>query len=196
MLPNCYYAHLSNKVFHILVSTFFKIIFTLSKNLKLTFMKWLSVNTGSLNENFELWDDERKLAEISFTKGTRIARFVSSISRRIFFFEKKGLLYPKAIIKNEYGIKMGKLKLGKQQAQNGFLELDGKKYQYIFNENNSGELNVYDEIKNSTILTCTFPLPTQTQSTLKSTSFLDSKLPSLLLVLCWYAFQPNTLAIK
>ena len=98
-------------------------------------MKWLSVNTGSLNENFELWDDERKLAEISFTKGTRIARFVSSISRRIFFFEKKGLLYPKAIIKNEYGIKMGKLKLGKQQAQNGFLELDGKKYQYIFNEN-------------------------------------------------------------
>ena len=52
-------------------------------------MKWLSVNTGSLNENFELWDDERKLAEISFTKGTRIARFVSSISRRIFFFEKK-----------------------------------------------------------------------------------------------------------
>ena len=36
----------------------------------------------------------------------------------------------------------------------------------------------------------------QTQSTLKSTSFLDSKLPSLLLVLCWYAFQPNTLAIK
>ena len=54
-------------------------------------MKWLSVNTGSLNENFELWDDEKKLAEISFTKGTRIARFVSSISRRIFFFEKKGL---------------------------------------------------------------------------------------------------------
>ena len=56
-------------------------------------MKWLSVNTGSLNENFELWDDERKLAEISFTKGTRIARFVSSISRRI---------EPKAFPRNDH----------------------------------------------------------------------------------------------
>ncbi len=159
-------------------------------------MKWVSVNTGAANENFELWQADKKLAEISFTKGTRIARFVSSISRRIFFFEKKGLFSPKAIIKNEYGIKMGKLELSKPQAQNGFLELDGKKYQYSFNENNSGELKVYTEGGNSTILTCNFPLPTQNQSTLKSTSFLDSKLPSLLLVLCWYAFQPNTLVIK
>jgi hypothetical protein len=159
-------------------------------------MKWVSVNTGAANENFELWDDEKKLAEISFTKGTRIARFVSNITRRIFFFEKKGLFAPKAIIKNEYGIKMGKLALEKPGAQNGTLELDGKKYQYIFNENNSGELKVYDEIKDSTILTCNFPLPTQNESTLKTNSFLDSKLPSLLLVLCWYAFQPNALVIK
>jgi hypothetical protein len=159
-------------------------------------MKWVSVNTGSANENFELWQDEKKLAEISFTKGTRIARFVSSISQRLFFIEKKGLFSPKAIIKNEYGIKMGKLALSKPGAQNGSLELDGKKYQYIFNENNSGELKVYDEINNNNILTCNFPLPIHNQSTPKTNSFLDSKLPSLLLVLCWYAFQPNTLVIK
>lgn len=159
-------------------------------------MKWVSVNTGSLNENFELWQADKKLAEISFTKGTRIARFVSSISRRIFFFEKKGLFYPKAIIKNEYGIKMGKLALSKPQAQNGFLELDGKKYQYSFNENNSGELKVYEEGRNSTILTCNFPLSIQNLFKSKSTSFFDSKLPNLLLVLCWYAFQPNSIVIK
>ena len=152
-------------------------------------MKWVSVNNGTSNENFELWEADKKLAVISFSNTTRIARIVSNLGKRLFFFEKKGLLTPKAVFKNEYGIKMGKLELQKPGAQNGHLEIEEKKYHYIFNENNSGELKVYDETMQKNLITCSFP-DTVTGS-IKKTSFLDTKLPSLLLVLCWYSFQPK-----
>lgn len=151
-------------------------------------MKWVSVNNGTSNENFELWEADKKLAVISFSNTTRIARIVSNLGKRLFFFEKRGLLTPKAIFKNEYGIKMGKLELDKPGAQNGHLEIEEKKYRYIFNENNSGEFKVYDETMTNNLITCSFPLV----GTDKSRSFLDTKLPSLLLVLCWYSFQPRT----
>jgi len=149
-------------------------------------MKWVSVNNGTSNENFELWEADKKLAVISFSNTTRIARLVSNLGKRLFFFEKKGFLTPKAVFKNEYGIKMGKLELEKHGAQNGHLEIEEKKYHYIFNENNSGELKVYDEAMQEILITCSFPV---TSGSLKIKSFLDTKLPSLLLVLCWYSFQ-------
>lgn len=152
-------------------------------------MKWVKVNNSNSNEDFELWDADKKLAAVSFSNTTRIARIVSNLGKRLFFFEKKGFLTPKAIFKNEYGIKMGKLELEKPGAQNGHLEVDGKKYHYIFNENNSGELKVFDEAMKESLITCSFP-PTG-GSLSKTKSFLDTKLPSLLLVLCWYSFQPK-----
>lgn len=103
---------------------------------------------------------------------------------------------PKAIIKNEYGIKIGKLELSKPGAQKGFLEIEDKKYQYIFNENNNAELQVFEENKNEKLISCNFPVQDNKPAISTNSSFLDSKLPSLLLVLCWYAFQHNGLAIK
>ncbi|MBP6024775.1 hypothetical protein [Ferruginibacter sp.] len=152
-------------------------------------MKWVSVNNGTSNENFELWEADKKLAVISFSNTTRIARIVSNLGKRLFFFEKKGLLTPKAVFKNEYGIKMGKLELEKPGAQNGYLEIEEKKYRYVFNANNNGELNVYNETMSETLITCNFPAPSNSVS--KNSSFLDTKLSSLLLILCWYSFQPK-----
>ena len=65
-------------------------------------MKWISVNNGTSPENFELWGNDKKLADISFSKHTRFARIVSNLGKRIFSFEKKGFLSSKEIIKNEY----------------------------------------------------------------------------------------------
>ena len=156
-------------------------------------MKWVSVNNGTANENFELWEVDKKLATISFSNTTRIARIVSNLGKRLFFFEKKGLLAPKAIFKNEYGIKMGKLELEKPGAQKGFLEIEEKKYRYVFNASNNGELNVYNETMSETLITCNFPAATNWAA--KKPSFLDTKFSSLLLILCWYSFQPKNAAI-
>jgi hypothetical protein len=37
-------------------------------------MKWVSVNTGASNEIFELWNGDRKLANISFSNRTCFLR--------------------------------------------------------------------------------------------------------------------------
>jgi len=154
-------------------------------------MKWISVNSGSTEENFELWkDDNTKLANISFSKSTRIARFVSNLTKRLFFFERRGLFSHREVIKNEYGIKMGNVEELKPGTGKGFVEVDGKKYYFVYNQHNSGELELYDELQQKSLLSCSFN--TIASGFNKTKSLLDSKFPSLLMVLCWYAFQPHS----
>jgi hypothetical protein len=155
-------------------------------------MKWVSVNNGTAQENFELWGDDKKLAGISFSNTTRIARMVGNFGKRLFFFEKKGLFTPKTVFKNEYGIKMGvieEIKKGK-----GYVELDGRKYTFIYNENNSGELMIYDNGTKKSLLTCSFE--TFKEGFVKATSLLDTKFPGLLMALCLYTFQPKNTIIN
>jgi hypothetical protein len=150
-------------------------------------MKWVFVKNDTSKESFELWDGDKKLADIVFSSKSRIARFASNLSKRLFFFEKRGIFSPKAFIRNEYGIKMGNVT--EERPGKGHVEIDGRKYYFIYNENNSGDLNLYDETTQKSLLTCSFN--TLTNGFSKTKSLLDSKFPSLLMVLCWYVFQPN-----
>lgn len=154
-------------------------------------MKWVSVNNGTADETFELWETNEKLANISFSGRTRFARMVSRLGKRIFAFEDKGLFSPKKLIRNEYGIKMGKVEELKPGAGKGFVEMDGTKYFFIYNQDNSGELTIYDESMQKNLLTCSFKSITHRLSKTRSL-LLDGKFASLLLVLCWYAFQPHS----
>ncbi len=154
-------------------------------------MKWVSLNnTGSL-DNFELWADEKKVLGISFSKHTRFARIASNLGKRIFYFEKRGLFTPKKFLKNEYGVNMGKVEELKPGLGKGFIELDDKKYFFEYDKDRSGELHLYDEsMKN--LLTCSFTSIAHGFS--KTRSLLDNRLTSLILVLCWYSFQPHNTA--
>ena len=153
-------------------------------------MKWVSVNTGASNEIFELWNGDRKLANISFSNRTRFARIVSSFGKRIFSFEKRGFLLPKEVVKNEYGIKMGEVEESRPGSGKGQVMLDGKKYLFIYDENNSGELVLYDELMQKSLLTCSFNMVNK--GLMKTRSLFDNKFASLLLVLRWYTFQPHS----
>ena len=153
-------------------------------------MKWVSVNNDNFVENFELWEENKKLAGITFSKRTGFVRIVSSLGKRIFSFEKRGLFSQKEFIRNEYGVKMGKLEESRPGAGKGFVELDQKKYFFIYNQNNSGDLILYDESMKTNLLTCSFNALSNGLS--KSKSLIDTRFTSLLLVLCWYTFQPHS----
>ena len=155
-------------------------------------MKWVSVNNGGSPENFELWGDDNKLAGITFSNHTRFARIVTNLGKRIFSFEKRGFLSAKEIIRNEYGIKMGEVEQTKPGTGRGYVESEGKKYFFIYNEDNSGELMLYDELMQKSLLTCSF---NTISHRLTKGSLLNTKFASLLLVLCWYTFQPHSTAI-
>jgi hypothetical protein len=156
-------------------------------------MKWVNINNTSSTENFELQDDEKVLAGISFSKQTRFARIVSHLGKRMFSFENKGFLKPGKIIRNEYGIKLGKLEEVKPGAGKGIVELNGKKYFFVYDKDNSGELKLYDELMQKNLLTCSFNAINLGIN--KTKSLLDSKFASLLLVLCWYSFQPHNTSL-
>ncbi len=156
-------------------------------------MKWVNISNSSSKENFELRDDDKVLADISFNKQTRFVRIVSDLGKRMFSFEKKGFLNPGKIIKNEYGIKLGKIEEVKPGAGKGTVELNGKKYFFIYDKDNSGELKLYDELMQKNLLTCSFNAINLGIN--KTKSLLDTKFASLLLLLCWYSFQPHNSAV-
>ena len=156
-------------------------------------MKWVNTNSTSSQENFELREDEKVLAGISFSKQTRFARIVSHLGKKMFSFEKTGFLKPGEVIRNEYGIKLGKLEEVKPGAGKGIVELDGKKYFFVYDQDNSGELVLYDQLMQKSLLKCSFKAINLGKT--KTKSLLDSKFASLLLVLCWYAFQPHNTAV-
>jgi hypothetical protein len=157
-------------------------------------MKWINVNDSTTSDNYELWDADKKIAAISFSHATRMARIASTLGKRLFSFEKKGWFAPRAVFKNEYGVKLGKLELDKSGAQNGILEIEDKKYRYTFNAAKSDELNVYDENMKKTLLTCSVPGIKNTFT--NTASFFDTKLPALLLTLCWYRFHGNNAVLQ
>jgi len=156
-------------------------------------MKWVNVSNSSSKENFELQDDDKVLADISFSKQTRFVRIVSDLGKRMFSFEKKGFLKPGKVIKNEYGIKLGKIEEVKPGAGKGTVELNGKKYFFVYDKDNSGELKLYDELMQKNLLTCSFNAINLGIN--KTKSLLDTKFASLLLLLCWYSFQPHNSAV-
>ena len=156
-------------------------------------MKWVNVNNSSSKEIFELREDEKVLAGISFSKQTRFVRTVSDLGKRMFSFEKRGFLNPRKVIRNEYGIKLGKIETEKPGSGKGTVELDGKKYAFIYDEDNTGDLTLYDEQMQKNLLSCNFKGITNTIN--RTNSLLDSKFASLLLLLCWYTFQPHNTAV-
>jgi len=192
MLPNCYYAHLKHNLLHRNGLQKIEINFT-STSPKTITMKWVSVNNTSLKENFELREDGKILADISFSKQTRFVRIVSHFGKRMFSFEKKGFLNPAKVIKNEYGVKLGKVEEIKPGAGKGYVQLDGKKYFFVYDQDNSGELILYDELMQKNLLTCSFNALALGVN--KTKSLLDGKFASLLLMLCWYSFQPHNAAV-
>ena len=157
-------------------------------------MKWVTANNNSAKEKFELWEDEKMLADISFSKQTRFVRIVSNLGKRMFSFEKKGFLTHSKVIKNEYGIKLGKVEEKRSGNGKGIVELEGKKYSFIYDQDNTGDLILYDEGMQKNLLTCSFNAINLGIN--KTKSLLDTKFASLLLLLCWYSFQPHHTGVK
>ncbi len=151
-------------------------------------MKWVNVNSGTSNENFELWDNDIKLAGASFNNTSRIVRIASAAGRRLFFYGKKGWLAPKSVIKNEYGITLGKVEPQSETGEKGFVELDGKKYRYHLSEGEQPKLELFEGEQLINVTSCNFT-SVISRGIKKTSSLMDTRFPQLLLLLCWYSFN-------
>ena len=162
-------------------------------------MKFISVNKNSSAGNaFELWYNDKKLISLSLGKETKTARIESGTDRRLFFIEKRGFLHNKTIIKNEYGIKVGELSSEQQNANEGVIEWDGKKYGYTFGQNNGTALTLSNELENTPFISCNLSAIIDTAASLvkKSISLHDTKYPYILTALCWYLLKFDSAEFK
>lgn len=154
-------------------------------------MKWISVNKEKQKNNaYELWYNDKKILSLSFSNITKIARIETDSDKRVFFVEKKGFLQNKTVIRNEYGIKLGQLSSEKNAADEGSIEMDGNKYGYSLNGDNEAAITVFgnDTTVSRPFLYCNLPAVIDNATALvkRSISFHDTKVPFLLMALCWY----------
>lgn len=154
-------------------------------------MQWVNVNKEKENNAYELWYNEKKVMSLSFSAATQIARLETGPEKRLFFVEKKGFFQKKrSVLKNEYGVKLGQLHSDNNAAEEGSIEMDGNKYSYTVNDNNEVSLALSDETgsERKPFLRCNITGVIDSAAALvqRSISFHDSKLPLLLMTLCWY----------
>jgi hypothetical protein len=151
-------------------------------------MKWIPITTNTTAHAFELWNDTAKLAGVTFSAAQRSIRLATQAGKRFFFYEKKGWLKPTAVIKNEYGVTVGKLHVPASNTAKGLIEVDGKKYLYAINTVDNSKCDLFDTVTNQNIASCNFNniLGAGLQ---KTSTLMKSHFPQLLLLLCWYSLH-------
>ena len=161
-------------------------------------MKWVNVSNGYSGNYYELWNNDKKLVSLLLSSRTKIARIECATDKRLFFIEKKGFLQNKTVIKNEYGIQMGELIGENWEANEGLIELDGKKYAYSFSNDAEAELIIYNETKTDPLVSCSLSSISDEVAAVvkKSKSLHDTKYPCLLMALCWYLLKPVVAATE
>ena len=140
-------------------------------------MKWVMVKHASPSvQKYHLVEGASQKAVLKYNLLQQSVRVSNDDTQRVFFLERSGFWNNKTIFKNEYGLEIGKMSFEKG-FHAGTLEVDGNKYHYVIQNNESQELVIYDELSHP-ILSCG----------LSAAGYKpDQDLSSLLLGLYWYA---------
>jgi hypothetical protein len=154
-------------------------------------MKWVFVNQSSSIKKYQLTEgDETKLV-LKYNPEQRSVRVSREENHRLFFIDKTGLWHNKTILKNEYGVEIGRLSFDKAQHI-GAIEIEGKKYFYSFENNKSQQLVVFEHSISLPLAVCDLSQAPSFTS-LASDRYSSEECTCFLLGLCWYLF-PHTAA--
>ncbi|HEX7846102.1 MAG TPA: hypothetical protein VF476_09915 [Chitinophagaceae bacterium] len=149
-------------------------------------MRWENAGSGSNNEIYHLWHNDKKLLTLTLHPFSNTARLESAEEKRVFLIRREGFFRNKTVLRNEYGIRIGELGT---EEQNNFIELNDERF-YYYIHNNPAELVLYKETKDKPFIACGFNVKDGNASV----RFEKDKTPiaqsSLLMALCWYMFLP------
>jgi hypothetical protein len=149
---------------------------------KLCNMKCISIIHEQKN-SFQFINENSLIAEVAFSPDTRVGRLKSTICRRLFLVDKTGVFSRNSCLRNEYGVKLGRLVPNKAN-QLGVIELENKKYNFSFSEN---ELTVFGKTINQKLISCSFSNMVSVENAL--TKWNNSLVPNLILILSWHCLS-------
>jgi len=141
-------------------------------------------------DTHELWNDEQRLLTLHYNQFAQTAKVECENSRRIFKIDKEGFLRNKTILKNEYGVKIGELGTENWFSHEGFIDLNGERFNYTIQNNPSSQLVIYKSSKKSPLLVCGLTPNNGNISINFQQGKEADKYACLLIALCWFLFMP------
>jgi len=152
-------------------------------------MEWIAMRNQSLvMMEYRLMDANSCKAILKYNIQQHAVRLHTDNSHAVFFLEKAGTFQNKTIIKNEYGLPIGKLSVDRWATHPESIELEGKKYYYSFQNNPFAELILYKNGMVAPAARCGLKAGTSITPIVFNKNNQEEYLP-ILLGLCWYTFH-------
>jgi hypothetical protein len=152
-------------------------------------MRWQSVKSSIGYSMYALWNNGRKLLTLVFNSSSNAARIEYEGQKRVFLIRKEGFLKNKIVLRNEYGIRIG---YAGTENNEDFIVLDHERYFYEIANSAEHQLTIYKESPDHPLAVCTLSVESRDlfidlagRNRLK-----DEAKYNLVMMLCWYLFQP------
>ncbi len=116
---------------------------------------------------------------MKFHPAQQTVRISYAGSKRLYFFEK--LSNNKLLIRNEYGVEVGKIVYDRWYHANGSIQLDGKKFQHEVVHGDEDSMVLFDKQKHNPLVKCTVLTKT----------IISQVHAALMLTLCRYLLLPE-----
>lgn len=148
-------------------------------------MKWVYVNQPSAYiRKYQLTEGDDAKLVIKYNLDQQSVRLSSEENHRLFFIDKTGLWHNKTILKNEYGVEIGRLAIDKVHGT-GIIEMEGKKYFYTLQNNT--QLVVFEHTVSMPLAVCDMTAA-PSFSSLVAYKYSNEEYACFLLGICWYLF--------
>ena len=139
-------------------------------------MKWLSITTRVQEKIYELWNSKEKLLTLAYHSASGTLRVSANNEKRVFLIGREGFLRRRAVLRNEYGIRISQLTYDNNQDNQGMIDVYEEDFTYILRSDPAPKASIY---RNTEILEVT-ELPAISED-INSDNY-----DLLMLVLCWY----------
>lgn len=145
-------------------------------------MKWVLTNQSSASmKKYQLTEGDAVKLEVKYNPQQQSVRISSEETHRLFFIGKTGGLFNhKTVLKNEYGVEIGRIHLDKGH-RTGNIEVAGKKYHYTIQQK---QLVVYEYSVSTPLAVCDLSMAPSI-SALQPHKYSSEECTCFLLGLCW-----------
>jgi hypothetical protein len=150
-------------------------------------MKWVYVSQSTASiKKYQLVDNNETKLVLKYNLEQQSIRLSSEETHRLFFIGRTGLWHNKTILKNEYGVEVGRLSFDKNNHI-GTLEIEGKKYHYTFQNSTQTQLVVFEQTVSLPLAVCDLSAAPSSTS-LAADKYDQEESACFLMGLCWYLF--------
>ena len=139
-------------------------------------MKWLSITTRAQERIYELWNLKEKLLTLAYHPASGTLRVSANNEKRVFLIGREGFLRRRAVLRNEYGVRIGQLTYDNNQENQGMIDVDGEDFTYILQTGLEPMASIYKATETIAVV----DLPTISED-INSDNY-----DLLMITLCWY----------